>query len=256
MPNFNKNKMSSLKKNKIQKVHRERPQPADRLHLGELERKKEYKARAENFQKNQDTLKKLKRKAENRNPDEFYFNMVKTKKTEGDHQLRESEEPVVTKEQSKLMATQDKRYVLFRLTKELKKIEKLKKSLHLIDTKKPNKHTIFVDSDKEAESFDVAKFFDTHPAFLDRAYNRPTMAALKSKRFDMDAEEIQAVMDNKNQAYEELSKRIDRARELKIILEKLEAKLHEKDESRPKKLVEKEQKDRAAQYKFEFRRQK
>jgi len=250
-------KMSSFKKNKVQKVHRERPQPADRAHLGNLERKKDYRERANDFQRKRDTLKKLKRKAEDRNPDEFYFNMVKTKKTEGDHQLRESEEPIVTDEQKKLMATQDKRYVLFRLGKEIRKIEKLKQTLHVLDSdEKHNKHTVFVDSDKEAKAFDAAKFFDTHPAFLDRAYSRPKMDSLKNGNFAIDAEDLQAKMDSKNSAYKELEKRIDRARELKIIAEKLDSKLHATDNTRPKKLVQAETKDCAAQYKFDYKRQR
>ncbi|RUS76084.1 hypothetical protein EGW08_016158 [Elysia chlorotica] len=249
--------MSSWKKGKVQKVHRERPQPEARAHLGMLERKKDYRQRARAFHKKEETIKKLKRKAEDRNPDEFYFNMTRTKKVDGDHQLREASEPVVTEEQHKMMATQDKKYVLFRLSKELKKIEKLKKTLHLIDSsEKKNSHTIFVDDDNEAKSFDVAKFFDTHPAFLDRTFNRPTLESLKKGKFSVDPDELEAVMESKNIAYKELSKRIDRAKELKIIAEKLDAKLLGLDKKRKKKRVAEETKESAAQYKFAYQRQK
>merc|ERR1719239_1116095 len=122
------------------------------------------------------------------------------------------------------------------------KIEKLKKSLHLIDSScKKNKHTVFVDTDKEAKEFDAAKFFNTHPAFLDRPFNRPTLESL---------------MEAKDAAYRELERRIDRARELKIVSEKLDAKLHSMDNSRKKKLVQKETKESAAVYKFTPKRQR
>ncbi|XP_005098547.1 probable U3 small nucleolar RNA-associated protein 11 [Aplysia californica] len=249
--------MSSWKKNKVQKVHRERPQPAERAHLGMLERKKDYRERAKDFHKKEDTIKKLKRKAEDRNPDEFYFNMTRTKKTDGEHQRRESAEPVVTEDQKKLMASQDKRYVLFRLSKELKKIEKLKNTLHMIDSsQKKNKHTVFVETEKEAEEFDAAKFFDTHPAFLDRAYNRPKLDSLRKGKFSMNPEDLEAAMEGKDAAYRELEKRIDRARELKVIAEKLESKLSLMDNKRKKKCVQPETKESAAQYKFDFKRQR
>ncbi|GFR98236.1 U3 small nucleolar RNA-associated protein 11 [Elysia marginata] len=176
---------------------------------------------------------------------------------DGDHQLRQTSEPVVSEEQHKMMATQDKKYVLFRLSKELKKIEKLKKTLHLIDSsEKKNTHTIFVDNEDEAASFNVAKFFDTHPAFLDRTFNRPTLETLKKERFSIDPDELQAAMESKNAAYKELSKRIDRAKELKVIAEKLDAKLLGMDKKHRKKKVASETKESAAQYKFAFQRQK
>ncbi|CAG5116763.1 unnamed protein product [Candidula unifasciata] len=247
--------MSSFKKNKIQKVHRERPVPAERSHMGMLERKKDYKERAKSFHKKEDTLKKLRRKADDRNPDEFYFNMTRTKKEDGDHQLREEAVPEVTEDQQKLMATQDKRYVLYRLSKELKKNSR--KRLHLIDSStKKNSHLIFIDSPKEAQKFDAAKYFDTHPAFVDRAFNRPKLDSLKEGKFLLDPTELQAVMESKDLAYRELTKRIDRAKELKIIAEKLESKLHSMDKSRKKKCVLKETPECAAQYKFAFKRQK
>jgi len=249
--------MSSWKKSKVQKIHRERPVPEERSRLGMLERKKDYKERAKGFHKKEETLKKLRRKAEDRNPDEFYFNMTRTKKLDGEHQQREESVPTVTEEQKKLMATQDKRYVLYRLSKELKKIEKLKKTLHVIDSStKTRSHLIFVDSPQEVKNFDAAKFFDTHPAFVDRVFNRPKLESLKDGKFLLDPEQMQAVMEAKDAAYREMTKRMDRAKELKIISDKLEAKIHFMDKSRKKTCVHKETTESAAQYKFAFKRQK
>uniref|UniRef100_A0A0B7ABJ7 U3 small nucleolar RNA-associated protein 11 n=1 Tax=Arion vulgaris TaxID=1028688 RepID=A0A0B7ABJ7_9EUPU len=249
--------MSSWKKNKVQKIHRERPVPEERSRLGMLERKKDYKERARSFHQKEEKLTKLRRRAEDRNPDEFYFNMTKTKKLDGEHEMREDAIPVVTDSQKKLISTQDKRYVLYRLSKELKKIEKLKKSLHVIDSStKRNSHFIFIDSPKDAKSFDPAKFFDTHPAFVDRAFNRPKLNSLKEGKFLVDPQQLQSAMVSKDAAYKELTRRVDRARELKIISDKIDSKLNAMETSRKRKCVQKETTECAAIYKFAFKRQK
>ncbi|KAH3739857.1 probable U3 small nucleolar RNA-associated protein 11 [Dreissena polymorpha] len=207
--------------------HRERGQPTARAHLGVLEKKKDYKVRAIDFQKKRNTLKVLERKALDKNPDEFYFNMVKTVKKEGVHQERESTEPEHTEEQLKLMCTQDQRYVNMKRSSELKKIEKLKASLHLIDSGEivKNKHTIFVDSKRDVKKFDVAKHFNTHPALLGRKYNRPTLESLQSGGFaDMDDEALQAATSKKEAKYQELKKRIEREKQLNIVSQKMERK--------------------------------
>ncbi len=59
--------------------HRERAQPNYRSNMGLLEKHKDYVVRAKDYHSKQDRLKTLKRKAEERNPDEFYFKMNKTK---------------------------------------------------------------------------------------------------------------------------------------------------------------------------------
>ena len=59
-----------------------RPRPSRRRssHLGLLEKHKDYKLRAVDFHRKEDALQKMKEKAALKNPDEFYFNMVRTKK--------------------------------------------------------------------------------------------------------------------------------------------------------------------------------
>ncbi|KAK2192494.1 hypothetical protein NP493_29g05003 [Ridgeia piscesae] len=54
-------------------------QPQARAHLGLLPKKKDYQERAKQFHKKERTLKVLKRKALDKNPDEFYFKMVRTR---------------------------------------------------------------------------------------------------------------------------------------------------------------------------------
>jgi U3 small nucleolar RNA-associated protein 11 len=59
--------------------HPERSQPAKRNHLGCLEKHKDNVRRASNFQMKRDRLKRMKQKAQLKNPDEFYFKMISQK---------------------------------------------------------------------------------------------------------------------------------------------------------------------------------
>lgn len=241
------------------KSYKERSQPSSRAHLGALEKKKDYKQRALDHQRRQNTLKLLTQKALARNPDEFYFNMVKTVKKDGVHQLKDDKE-VYTEEQKKLMFTQDQRYINMKRSSELKKIERLKSSLHLIDTadKPQNKHTIFVDSKKEAKKFDAAAHFRTHPALVGRRFNRPTIESLQNGEFeDIDESVLQQATEKKKSKYQELKKRIEREKHLAVIAQKMERKKQLlQDRDLKKKQVAKETKDAPAQFKWQFKRKR
>ena len=83
---FFSNMTSASFKNAFQsKAHRERSQPSARANMGLLEKKKDYLLRAKNFHGKEKRLKALRWKALNRNPDEFYYNMVSTQTQKGVH---------------------------------------------------------------------------------------------------------------------------------------------------------------------------
>uniref|UniRef100_A0A8B9JQM9 U3 small nucleolar RNA-associated protein 11 n=1 Tax=Astyanax mexicanus TaxID=7994 RepID=A0A8B9JQM9_ASTMX len=176
--------MSSFRKalKSKQRDHKERSQPGFRKHLGLLEKKKDYKLRADDFHRKENTINALRKKAMDKNPDEFHFKMTRTQLTDGVHLVEQKEEEM-TEEQKKIMRTQDIRYVEMKRVAEAKKIERLKSELHLLDAegKKQNKHTFFVDTKKEVDDFDLATHLNTAPELVERTYNRPTLDTLANK---------------------------------------------------------------------------
>ncbi|XP_013398660.1 probable U3 small nucleolar RNA-associated protein 11 [Lingula anatina] len=179
--------------------------------------------------------------------------MVNTRLKEGVHQNDDSP-PAYSEEQLKLMQSQDLKYINYKRSTELKKIEKLKGSLHLLEgeEKPKNKHTFFVDSKKEAKSFDVAKRFNTHPSLLGRTYNRPTLDMLKTQTYQsgLDQDTVQEFAEERKKKYKELSKRIERERHLHVIAQKMEMKKLLMDKKARKKKVADETKEMAAVYKW------
>lgn len=71
--------MSSLRNAIRRRIHKERSQPKAREKVGFLEKRKDYKVRAEDYHRKEKAIKTLRTKAAFRNPDEFYFKMNSTK---------------------------------------------------------------------------------------------------------------------------------------------------------------------------------
>ncbi|GFU07403.1 probable U3 small nucleolar RNA-associated protein 11 [Trichonephila clavipes] len=221
--------------------YKERRQPEYRREAGFLEKKKDYKLRAKNHKVQKNKLKKLYRKAMYKNPNEFCFHMINSEIKDGLHYEKEKQEEH-SEAQMKLMQTQDSNYIKYKLTTELKKIEKLQCSVAVlnVEDRPKNTHTFYLDSKKEAKKLDIAKKLNTHPALLDRTFNRPTLDSLKNMKLQDYADEemlLKASRQITNQ-YNELSKRLERAQELKILSQKLEVKkkLLNKKDSEPRLL--------------------
>ncbi|CAJ1935959.1 unnamed protein product [Sphenostylis stenocarpa] len=142
--------MSSLRNAIPSRAHKERAQPSSRKKFGLLEKHKDYVQRAKAFHKKEETLRKLREKAANRNEDEFYFKMVRTKTVGGVHRP-ESEANKYSQEELMLMKTQDMGYILQKVQSERKKIERLTASLHSIDNQPANKHVLFAEDREEAK---------------------------------------------------------------------------------------------------------
>lgn len=109
--------MSSRRNAIPRRAHKERAQPQSRKKFGLLEKHKDYVIRAKAYHKKEESIRRLKEKAAFRNPDEFYFKMIKTKTVDGVHRL-ESEANKYTQEELMLMKTQDIGYILQKLQSE------------------------------------------------------------------------------------------------------------------------------------------
>ena len=224
---------ASLRNAIKRKTHKERSQPAARTKYGLLEKKKDYLLRARDFHKKEDAVNKLKRKAAERNPDEFYFAMENKRTKEGVHEERTTVQNKYTEEELKLMKTQDVKYVSMKAQQELEKVRKQKEALHCLGAgTEERKHTIFVDDYEEARNFDAEKYFDTPKELLGRTFNRPRNRQLSDadvlvgvgiNEIDYDEEELQKMQERKLKkvaklnrgAYKLLNEREKRAEQLK-----------------------------------------
>lgn len=183
---------SSLR-NAVKRItHKERSQPQARAHLGTLEKKKDYRKRADNYHRKEERVQAMQRKASMRNPDEFYFGMHNAQVKEGHHQQTEEArrkelEDTLGADAVRVMKDQDLSYVRLQKQRDVKKAERLRESLHLIgdnSSRKKAKHIVFVDSNEKAHAFDVAKHFDTVPELVGRSFNRPRKSQLRARALE------------------------------------------------------------------------
>jgi len=203
-------------RNAIKRItHKERAQPAHRKKLGLLEKHKDYVERAKHYHKKKDYMNVLKKKAAERNPDEFYFKMNSSEVSKGVH--RDLDSGSLDTETVKLLKTQDLGYLVHKASIDLKKAEKLQNNLHLIGDRKPREHKLFVEDKSEVDEFNVASRFDTVPELADRTYNRPRVKDIErgviiGGKTTKDVKKAQKLT---AKSYDELNKRIKRAERLK-----------------------------------------
>lgn len=162
------------------------------------------------------------------------------------------------------MQTQDLKYISMKRTIESNKIRRLQSELHMIDATNAikNTHTFFVASDDEdavaGRPFDLAKRLGTHPALLARRTNRTRLADLERMRLpDVDAQTVAGLQRQRDNAYRELSNRVERERELSVAEQKLQLKraLQEKRVLKPRR-VRAGTKERAPVYEFKYERKR
>ncbi|XP_060778238.1 probable U3 small nucleolar RNA-associated protein 11 [Neoarius graeffei] len=252
--------MSSFRKalKSKQRDHKERSQPGSRKHLGLLEKKKDYKLRADDYHRKQNTLNALRKKAMDKNPDEFYYKMINAQLKDGVHVIKQKEEQM-TEEQKKVMRTQDIGYVEMKRVAESKKIERLKGELHLlgVESKQKKTHTFFVDTKKEVEDFNLAKHLNTIPELVKRTYNRPTLDMLVNTRIVGAAsrKNIKKLARQRKAQYRQLSERIDREKKMFVISQKIQTRKDLQDKTKKVK-VRNETPTAPAIYRFEAKRKR
>ena len=104
------------------------------------------------------------------------------------------------------------------------KAAKLQSSLHVLMEQPMNKHPICVDTTEKAQSFDPVAHFGTVPELAGRAYNRPRVETLESQPVlgVTTTKELRKVHKMKEQAYQELSQRVDRAKKMRSVLDHMQ----------------------------------
>jgi len=153
---------NSLRNVLKRKVHKEREQPGARRKLGLLEKKSDYQLRARDYHRKQDAITGLKKKASNKNPDEYYFKMNSSQTKNGLHMLkRDNSKDFKT---LKAFKKQDISYLAMKRVQEAKKIERLQATVQgasgIRDSERPNKRVIFADSSEDAKQKAAALYAD------------------------------------------------------------------------------------------------
>ena len=142
--------LKNIKKYIPKRKYRERSQNERRKKLGFLEKKQDYKVRAEDYHNKEQKYKKLKEAARTKNPDEFYHKMLKAKIIDGEH-VKFGEEKTI---QDKIVSnTQFINLVNFKKSMLEKEAEKMKYDLQMnakeILGGKKHKHILFYDEDED-----------------------------------------------------------------------------------------------------------
>jgi U3 small nucleolar RNA-associated protein 11 len=203
----------------------------------------------------------LLRKAEERNPDEFYFAMEKARTKDGVHVVPTAELNKYSQEELRLMKTQDVNYISLKAQAESKKVEKLQASLHLIGAPAQNKHVIFVENKHEAAEFDPAEHFDTPAELLDRTFNRPRRGQLENlttaTTAGLSIGRVAARIEKKrSSAYKELLQRKERQEKLGRVAHEMAYKKETMGKGRKRKLGVKETGGVEGVYKWKAERKK
>lgn len=207
---------ASLRNAEKRRSHKERSQPLKRRRLGLLEKHSDYVKRARNYEAKRKRIRALERKARERNPDEFNFGMINSKTKNGVHVLSDKRGKL-SADMHMLIKTQDLTFANVAQSREKKKIEKLKASLHGMDaTSQDRKHIIFVDNEEEATAFDAATYFDTDPEYVSKAHYRPRKDTLR-RQVELPAKTQKKIERRKERAYRELNERVKREKKLGLL---------------------------------------
>ena len=150
--------------------------------------------------------------------------MIRSQLKDGVHFDLRDDDKEFTADEIKLMQTQDINYVRQKRMIEMKKIEKLKESLHLIDcnNRPKNKHIFFVDNKEDKKNFDFAERLKTDKDLLKLGFNFANLDQLNGQ--NLSETDIQNIAYLRDKSYKELLKRTERLKFLDILYQKMELK--------------------------------
>lgn len=232
--------MAKLVHNVQKKQHRERGQLTSRKKYGLLEKKKDYQLRARDYHSKQATLKVLKSKAKERNPDEYYHGMVSKKTDDRGFLVSERDTEVLSTDQVKLLKTQDAAYIKTLRSQELQKIGKLEKTLQF---KAQGSHTVFVDSVKQKQAFDASAHFGTDKNLMSSRENRLRVEQLQSKdilipELDQKAMPKESLDKKRIKKFSTLQAHMERQKKLKEVEERMDIQREGMKKGNKKKVVD------------------
>ncbi|KAF2713678.1 U3 small nucleolar RNA-associated protein 11 [Pleomassaria siparia CBS 279.74] len=191
--------MSSMRNAVQRRNHKERAQPLERQKWGLLEKAKDYKLRAKDHKMKKKTLKILKQKVANKNPDEFSFGMLSSTVDKQGIKVADRGNKALEMDVVKLMKTQDAGYIRTMLQVVRKQRKELEEKIVLgegavrtmkgEDARKAS-HTVFVGDRKEQRKFESDEWFGTGGEWPESAWNRPRKQVEVEK--DSDEEDNEA----------------------------------------------------------------
>ncbi|CAI2731283.1 unnamed protein product [Schistosoma spindalis] len=204
---------------RLSKIHKERPQPQRRHHLGILPKKQDFRLRAKDKESKSAKIKELRSKALDKNTDEFYFNMCNSRfDMEKGHIPLDVEKSYLDSD-IKSSFYKNVTHLQYELQKEMSKIHQLESKTHLLQSesqnhrsKKTPKHIVF------AETY--GEMVELHHKYAEKLQVDETIFGEVSSS-DPYVEDIYAQRFN---AYKELSEHLERAKQLKYLLRQHEAK--------------------------------
>ena len=174
--------LKNIKKYIPKRKYRERSQNERRKKLGFLEKKQDYKIRAEDYHAKEKKYKSLKEAARTRNPDEFYHKMIKAKIIDGEHIQFPDDK---TLEQKIVTNTQFINLVNFKKSQLQNEAEKMKYRLQM------NKN-IFEGGDSSKHTY----YYDDQDEYFEDKNHQKEIELLKKKRNKKDDDEF--IQDNGN----------------------------------------------------------
>lgn len=245
--------MSSLTKaiKSKSRIHRER---TNVLRRGFLERKKDYQVRSAEYHRRQDIFKTLRKKVLDKNPNEFHFGMKSSQLVDGVHYQIRKDDDELDPDEINLMQSQDLKYIKYKRSIDLKKINKMQSELHFIDDsdKPKNSHVFFVDKKNETKKFDFSKKMKMNPELLKMGFNFANPDALKN----VSESDIEASSMVKELKYRRLANRVNRESFLKTLADKMEVKRQLLNKNESAKKVKKGTTKSAPVYKWKTERKK
>ncbi|KAI9853113.1 MAG: hypothetical protein M1838_001614 [Thelocarpon superellum] len=183
--------MSSMRNAVQRRNHRERAQPKEREKWGILEKHKDYSLRAKDYNAKKARLRTLRQKAGERNPDEFYFGMMRsrTSKASGTR-IGDRGNTVLSQDSVRLLKTQDMGYLRTMAMKARKETEKLEGGVVLgkdgAEVQGKGRHVVFVDDAVQQKAY--AREKDRHASGVSEEWRGNGDEADEHGKTDTDAD--------------------------------------------------------------------